>query len=151
MLIPRAKKWIEEYYPGTKLGITEYNWGAEADMSGAIALADSLGIFAEQKLDLACYWTWPPPKTKTELAFRLFRNVDGKHTKFPNSLLETKIQLTSLSQKLTSNFCLIILNYPETLYTISTMVVMMCKSFRMVVHLQMDNTTLLQMPVRYII
>ena len=92
MLIPRAKKWIEKYYPGTKLGITEYNWGAEADMSGAIALADSLGIFAEEKLDLACYWTWPPPKTKTELAFRLFRNVDGKHTKFPNSLLETKIQ-----------------------------------------------------------
>ncbi len=100
MLIPRAKAWIDKYYPGTKLGITEYNWGAEADMSGAIALADSLGIFAEQQLDLACYWTWPPPNTKTELAFRLYRNVDGQYTKFPNQLLKTK--LNSIDNNLTS-------------------------------------------------
>jgi len=100
MLIPRAKAWIDKYYPGTKLGITEYNWGAEADMSGALALADSLGIFATQQLDLACYWTWPPPQTKAELVFRLYRNVDGQYTKFPTQLLETK--LNSIDNNLTS-------------------------------------------------
>ena len=29
MLIPRMKGWVATYYPGTKIGITEYNWGAE--------------------------------------------------------------------------------------------------------------------------
>ena len=28
-LIPRMKSWVATNYPGTKIGITEYNWGAE--------------------------------------------------------------------------------------------------------------------------
>src|SRR5205085_3129526 len=28
-LIPRMKSWAATYYPGTKIGLTEYNWGAE--------------------------------------------------------------------------------------------------------------------------
>ncbi|HUA69388.1 MAG TPA: glycoside hydrolase family 44 protein, partial [Candidatus Saccharimonadales bacterium] len=28
-LIPRMKNWVATNYPGTKVGITEYNWGAE--------------------------------------------------------------------------------------------------------------------------
>ena len=59
MLIPRMKSWVTNYYPGTKIGITEYNWGAESDISGATAQADILGIFGREGLDLATRWTTP--------------------------------------------------------------------------------------------
>ena len=40
------------YYPGTQIGITEYNWGAEDHINGATAQADVLGIFGREGLDL---------------------------------------------------------------------------------------------------
>ncbi len=36
-LIPRMKAWVNANYPGTPIGITEYNWGADGDMNGATA------------------------------------------------------------------------------------------------------------------
>ena len=33
-LIPRIRRWADDNYPGTLMGITEYNWGAEGDMNG---------------------------------------------------------------------------------------------------------------------
>jgi hypothetical protein len=44
-LIPRMQEWVNAYYPGTKLAITEYNWGALDHINGALAQADVLGIF----------------------------------------------------------------------------------------------------------
>ena len=60
-LIPRMKQWVASYYPGTKIGITEYNWGAESHINGATAQADMLGIFGREGLDLATRWTTPDP------------------------------------------------------------------------------------------
>jgi len=54
-LIPRLKRWVAQCYPGLKIGITEYNWGGEDDISGALALADILGVFGREGLDLGCY------------------------------------------------------------------------------------------------
>jgi hypothetical protein len=35
MLIPRLRNWVNAYYDaGTPIGITEYNWGAEAHING---------------------------------------------------------------------------------------------------------------------
>ena len=61
MLIPRMKSWVATNYPGTKIGITEYNWGAETNINGATAQADILGIFGREGLDLATRWTTPDP------------------------------------------------------------------------------------------
>ena len=77
-LIPRLKQWIAQSYPGTGLAITEYNWGGEHDASGAVALAESLGVFGREGVDLATYWTYPPPNSPAGGAFRLFRNFDGR-------------------------------------------------------------------------
>ncbi len=44
-LIPRMRGWVNAQYPGTKLAITEYNWGAPEHINGALAQADVLGIF----------------------------------------------------------------------------------------------------------
>lgn len=55
-LIPRMRQWVADEYPGTKLAVTEYNWGALEDITGAIAQADLLGIFGREGLDVATIW-----------------------------------------------------------------------------------------------
>ncbi|CAK0780823.1 exported hypothetical protein [Gammaproteobacteria bacterium] len=81
-LIPRMRDWVAENYPGTKLAITEYNWGAMGYMNGALAQADVLGIFGREGLDLATLWD-PPKKTQPgAMAFRMYLNYDGHGATF---------------------------------------------------------------------
>ena len=82
MLIPRMKNWVATYYPGTKIGITEYNWGAESHINGATTQADILGIFGREGLDLATRWTTPSASTPTYKAMKMFRNYDGNKSCF---------------------------------------------------------------------
>ena len=76
------KNWVKAYYPGTKIGITEYNWGAEKHINGATAQADILGIFGREGLDLATRWTTPGMDTPTFKAMQLYRNYDGRKAGF---------------------------------------------------------------------
>jgi len=73
MLIPRMKALIDKHYPGTKLAINEWNFGGEHDNSGGLAVAEALGIFGREDLDIATYWTAPPRGTPASAAFKLFR------------------------------------------------------------------------------
>ncbi len=81
-LVPRLREWVDGHYPGTSIGITEYNWGAENHMSGATAQADVLGIYGREGLDLATRWTTPDTSTPTYQAIRLYRNYDGSRSTF---------------------------------------------------------------------
>jgi hypothetical protein len=87
-LIPRMKEWVRTHYPGTPIGITEYNWGAENHINGATAQADVLGIFGREGLDLANRWTTPETSTPTFKAMKLFRNYDGKKSGFGDTSVE---------------------------------------------------------------
>jgi hypothetical protein len=80
-LIPRMRAWATNY-PGTPIGITEYNWGAENHMNGATAQADILGLFGREGLDLAVRWTAPATNTPVALAFQMYRNYDGTNAGF---------------------------------------------------------------------
>lgn len=94
-LIPRMHQWVANDYPGTKLSISEYNWGALGYMNGALAQADLLGIFGRESLDLATLWG-PPDDANAPgiVAFRMYRNYDG----LGGSFGETSLQATSTSQ-----------------------------------------------------
>ena len=81
-LIPRMKNWVATYYPGTKLAITEYSWGAEGHINGATAQADILGIFGREGLDAATYWTFPAASTPAYKAIKMYRNYDGQGSGF---------------------------------------------------------------------
>ncbi|HUK81702.1 MAG TPA: glycoside hydrolase family 44 protein [Verrucomicrobiae bacterium] len=81
-IIPRFRELIAQHYPGTKLAITEYNWGAENTVPGMLALVDVLGIFGRENLYMAAYWTAPPSTTPAYNAFKLYRNYDGHHARF---------------------------------------------------------------------
>ena len=91
MLIPRMKNWVAAEYPGTKIGITEYNWGAEPYINGATAQADILGIFGREGLDLATRWTTPDPSTPTYLAMKMYRNYDGNKSTFGDTSILTVV------------------------------------------------------------
>lgn len=81
-LIPRMRDWVNTYYPGTKLAMTEYNFGAHAHINGAVALADVLGIFGREGLDLATLWDPPGATEPAAHAFRMYLNYDGAGAKF---------------------------------------------------------------------
>lgn len=76
-LIPMLKNWIAQAYPGTKIAISEYNFGGQTDASGAVALAEALGVFGRDGVGMASYWTNPPRNSPAAAAFALYRNYDG--------------------------------------------------------------------------
>ncbi|MEV6551089.1 glycoside hydrolase family 44 protein [Streptomyces sp. NPDC051597] len=75
--IPRMRSLVDQNYPGTKLAISEYNWGALDHIDGGLAEADVLGIFGRQGLDLATLWSPPKATDPGAYAFRMFLNYDG--------------------------------------------------------------------------
>lgn len=76
-LIPRMRDWVNNNYPGTKIALGEYNWGALDDLNGALAQADVLGIFGRESLDFAALWDPPTATQPGAFAFRMYRNYDG--------------------------------------------------------------------------
>lgn len=81
-LVPWLKARIRAHYPGTKLAITEWNYGGGNHISGAIAVADVLGIFGRQGVDLAAYWWMHGNEPFARAAFRIYRNYDGRGGSF---------------------------------------------------------------------
>jgi len=90
-LIPRLRGWVNAYYPGTKIGITEYTWGAEGHINGATAQADVLGIFGREGLDLATRWTTPARNSPVYRAFQMYRNYDGQKSTFGDLSIPTTV------------------------------------------------------------
>ena len=83
-LIPRLKSSINEYYPGTKLAFTEFSYGGENDITGAIAMADVLGILGKYDVYLGTYWQLDSPSNYISAAYKIFRNYDGNNSTFGN-------------------------------------------------------------------
>lgn len=82
MLLPRFHGVISNHYPGLQLALTEWNMGAESDPSAGLAVADALGIFGRERLDLANYWANPATSTPVYAAFQLYGNPDGAGGRF---------------------------------------------------------------------
>jgi Glycoside hydrolase family 44/Bacterial Ig-like domain (group 3) len=86
MLLPRFQNWIQTYYPGTKLSISEYSFSSGTNpLVDALTEADVLGIYGRQSLDFANLWTVPQPTAPVAYSFRLYRNYDGAGAQFGDS------------------------------------------------------------------
>jgi hypothetical protein len=128
MLIPRMKSWVNAYYPGTKIGVTEYNWGAEANINGATAQADIDGIFGRESLDLATRWTTPSTGTPTYNAMKMYRNYDGNKSTFGDTSVSdgvsTNVDLvSSFAAMRSSDGALTVMVINKQLQTSSTLTV----------------------------
>jgi uncharacterized protein (TIGR03437 family) len=76
-MIPRLREMVNQYYPGTKIAITEYNWGSLDTLNGGLAQAEILGVFGREGLDLATLWGPPKTTDPAAFAFKIYRNYDG--------------------------------------------------------------------------
>jgi hypothetical protein len=81
-LIPRLQGLIRQHYPNTKLAISEWNWGADTTINGALAIADVLGIFGREQVYLASYWRSPEYGTPGMFAFKMYTNYDDAGSRF---------------------------------------------------------------------
>jgi hypothetical protein len=89
-LIPMMQQWIATDYPLTMTAITEYNWGGQEHINGAVAQADILGIFGQYGLDLATLWGAPTASQVPGLiAFEIYTNYDGNGSKFGDTALHS--------------------------------------------------------------
>lgn len=88
-LIPRLQQSINTYYPGTKLAITEFSYGGEADISGGMATADVLGIYGKYGLYAATFWQLEGTSSYVTSAYNLYRNYNGSNGKFGDTKIDT--------------------------------------------------------------
>jgi mannan endo-1,4-beta-mannosidase len=96
-LLPWLQKEIAQFYPGTKLAISEYEFGGSKDISGGLALVDVLGVFGKYGVYMANLWG--PIDGYVASAFKLFRNYDGYNSSFGNigiATTTTDVENTSI-------------------------------------------------------
>lgn len=85
-LLPELRKSIDRYSPGTKLSISEFSYGGFEDVTGTIALAEVLGLFGKYGVWSSAHWG--DPGTFGWLAYRLYRDYDGKGGRYGDTLVE---------------------------------------------------------------
>lgn len=88
-LVPRMQTLIAQQYPGTRLAIGEWNFGADTTMNGGLAIADVLGIFGQQGVYMSAYWRNPPAGSPGALAYQMYRNYDGHGASFGETSVQT--------------------------------------------------------------
>ncbi len=81
-LLPWLSGKIAAHYPQTKLAISEWSYGGEADISGAIAVADTLGIYGREGVELAALELMQADAAFALAGVAAFRNYDGAGAKF---------------------------------------------------------------------
>ncbi|MFZ5890271.1 MAG: glycoside hydrolase family 44 protein [Myxococcota bacterium] len=93
--IPYLLETINKRYPGTKLTMTEYDFGASDHISGGLAQIDVLGIFGREGMYMANYWGNGPGngslQAYIETAFKLYRNYDGKGARFGDTAVSASV------------------------------------------------------------
>lgn len=92
-MIPSMRNSINTYNPGTKMAITEYDFGGGHHVSGGIAQADVLGIFGKQGLYMANYWNMAGTNRLSQIpylssGFKIYNNYDGNNSKFGDTSVE---------------------------------------------------------------
>jgi hypothetical protein len=90
-LIPRMQSKFDDHYPGTSLSISEWNYGGESDISGAVAAADALGVFGREGVGIAAFRAFTATPSFVLGAFAIYRNFDGAGAHFG----DTSVSATS--------------------------------------------------------
>ncbi len=112
-LLPKLQKSVADFYPGTKLAVTEYDFGGRDDVTGAVAQADALGAFGKQGVYLANYFG--NVEGYIGAAFKLFRNYDGNKSVFP----EVSVKAVSTNNGNGTVYAAVSASDPNTLHIIA--------------------------------
>jgi hypothetical protein len=87
-LLPRVKRDINDFKPGTEIAITEYNYGGGNHISGAVAQADVLGILGREGVFAASWWELDSGSSFVNGAFNIYRNFDGDGGQFGDTSID---------------------------------------------------------------
>lgn len=96
-LIPTVQASINKYFSGTKLAFSEYNFGGGNHISGAIAEADTLGIFGREGVYFASLNPSEGDISYQKAAINLFTDFDGNGTGFGNTSINAKTSDISMN------------------------------------------------------
>jgi hypothetical protein len=96
-LLHWLKARVAAHYPGTKLAFTEWNFGGGRHISGAIAVAEVLGIFGRNGVGLASYWAMSHDEPFALAGFRAFRNYDGRNSAFGDTAIASSTSNASIA------------------------------------------------------
>jgi len=90
-VLNRIKNAIDTYFPGVGIMIGEWDFGHDMDISHGIATVDALGVFAQNKVQIANRWNTSSgnPGNYTEQAYKLLRNYDGGFSTFGDLCIPT--------------------------------------------------------------
>lgn len=100
--LPRMREVIAAHYPGTKIFVSEWNFGAEETMNGALAIADVLGIFGRDGVEAATYYRNPDAGSPGFLAFKLFGNYDDEGGSFAGTSVSVTNSEDAAATRVTS-------------------------------------------------
>lgn len=95
-LLPNLQQSVDQYYPGTRIAFTEYNFGGGDHISGAVAQADMLGIFAEHGVYFATIWSFDNNQFQLA-AINMYTNYDGRGSGFGDTLVKSEASGESVS------------------------------------------------------
>src|SRR5271170_2707934 len=124
-LIPRFKGWVTQYYPNTKISLSEYSIDSGSkSIVDAVAEMDVLGIFGREQLDFANMWSAPGPTDPIAYSFRMYRNYDGNGGQYGdtwvNATSSDQSQLSVYAAQRTADNVVTILILNKTPAAIST-------------------------------
>ena len=88
-LLPRLQRDIDDFNPGTKIAITEYNYGGGNHYSGGIAEADFLGTIGREGVLAAAWWDLGNGSSYVNAAFNIYRNYNGTGGKFGDTSVDS--------------------------------------------------------------
>ena len=88
-LLPSLERLTRAHFPGTRIAVTEYNYGGAGQLASGLALADALARFARPEMLLTAHWGSLAGWLGT--AFRLYRDYDGKGGRLPDNALPVEI------------------------------------------------------------
>ena len=85
-ILPSLERLTERWFPGTKLAVTEFNFGGVGRLAAGLAVADALGRFSQCGVSFAAHWgsldRWLGE------AYRLYRRPDSSGAAFGEAALE---------------------------------------------------------------
>lgn len=90
-ILNRLTTRIATGYPGTELGVSEYFPGGRNHIASGLAVADSLGVFASQGVQMAALW--PVHGGGLDYAYgglRLLRSADNAGLKFADTIVRVE-------------------------------------------------------------
>jgi hypothetical protein len=113
-ILPRLRQSIDRHYPGTRLAVTEYNYGGGTTVSGGLAQADVLGAYGREGVDIANIWGMRREDTYQASAFKLYLDYDARGGSFGN----TSVSAASSDRALASVYASIRDQDPSVLHVI---------------------------------